>query len=92
MLKFHCERCGRETDLLTVKEASALVQVSRRTVENWMADGRVHVFQTAGGRPQICRRTLIVPWPSLRSPRLGAGRASTVLDRSPFRTHLQPPR
>lgn len=41
------------TDLLTKKQAAAYWQVGMRTLTRWMAQGRVQVVKTPGGRPRI---------------------------------------
>jgi excisionase family DNA binding protein len=42
-----------EPPLVTIREAGALVGVSRRTVNNWIAKGLVDVVYTAGGGVRI---------------------------------------
>jgi excisionase family DNA binding protein len=42
-----------ERKMLTILEACQLVGVSRRTVYNWMADGKVDYVRTAGGAVRI---------------------------------------
>lgn len=41
------------TDLLTKKQAAAYWQVGMRTISRWMAQGRVQVVSTPGGKPRI---------------------------------------
>jgi excisionase family DNA binding protein len=38
---------------ITIKQACALVGVSRRTIYNWMAKGRLDCVRTAGGNIRI---------------------------------------
>lgn len=45
-------------DQLTVDQACALVQVSRRTIYNWLKQGKLQVTRTAGGRLRIQRESL----------------------------------
>jgi len=40
-------------DTLTIKEAAALVRVSRRTIYNWLIDGKLRTAITAGGQTRI---------------------------------------
>ena len=61
MLSFRCDQCGKETQLLNIKEASGIVQTSRRTIERWIARGKVHVMEEAGGRTLICKQSLVRP-------------------------------
>jgi hypothetical protein len=61
MLSFRCEQCGKETQLLNIKEASAIVETTRRTIERWIAKGKVHVMEAAGGRTLVCKQSLIRP-------------------------------
>jgi excisionase family DNA binding protein len=42
----------------TIGEAMALVEVSRRTIYNWMAKGKVRWVRVAGGQPRIVKRSL----------------------------------
>lgn len=54
----------RVNDLLTrptisIMKACALLSVSRRTIYNWMAKGKVETIQTAGGPKRIFIDTLI---------------------------------
>lgn len=43
---------------LTVVQAMAVMQVSRRTIDNWMAKGKVEVKRTAGNCPRIVTSSL----------------------------------
>lgn len=43
---------------LTVNEAAALVHVSRRTLYNWMAEGKLEVRRTASGAPRVRESSL----------------------------------
>src|SRR5678809_369270 len=43
---------------LTIKEACAEVDVTRRTIYNWIAAGKLEVRRTAGGNLRIARRGL----------------------------------
>ena len=56
---------GRET--VSILKACAIVGVTRRTIYNWIAKGRVEYIRTAGGSVRIFKDTL---WrsPSGRPP------------------------
>jgi hypothetical protein len=54
-----CENCGETLDLLKLKEACALVGISRRLIYYWMDKGGLHLFKNAGGRTLICKRSLL---------------------------------
>jgi excisionase family DNA binding protein len=42
-----------ETDILTIAQACQRVQVSRRTIYNWIQAGKLPVLRTLGGGPRI---------------------------------------
>lgn len=42
----------------TIKQAMAIVQVSRRTIYNWMELGKLQIVRTAGGSPRIVKNSL----------------------------------
>jgi len=44
--------------ILTIQQAMARTAVSRRTIYNWMAEGRVAYVRTAGGCVRIFEDTL----------------------------------
>jgi excisionase family DNA binding protein len=46
------------TQLITIKEATALAGVSRRTVYNWLQNGRLDFVRTAGGSVRIVTASL----------------------------------
>lgn len=48
----------RGMEYLNVQQACALVQVSRRTIYNWLKAGKIEVMRTAGGRLRIRRESL----------------------------------
>lgn len=53
-----------DDDLLTLTQACAYAQVSRRTLYNWMQKGRVTRYETASGSPRVRRGDLVhVPAP-----------------------------
>jgi excisionase family DNA binding protein len=62
MLKVWCENCNRATKLLNIKEACALMTVCRRTIYNWIENGRLHLYKNAGDRTLICEGSLLRPY------------------------------
>jgi excisionase family DNA binding protein len=44
--------------MVTILKAAAIMGVSRRTIYNWMAAGRVTVVYTPGGSPRILTTSL----------------------------------
>lgn len=44
--------------LVTILEASALAGVSRRTIYNWLGQGKLQFARTAGGSIRIVRASL----------------------------------
>ena len=52
----------RETrETVTIMQACARLDVSRRTVYNWLRDGKVEFARTAGGSIRIFADTLLRP-------------------------------
>jgi len=49
---------SRETSWLTINEACDECEVTRRTIYNWIAKGRLEVRRTAGGTIRIAERSL----------------------------------
>ncbi len=47
-----------ERQTVSIPRACELVSVSRRTIYNWMASGKVHYVRTAGGSVRIFADTL----------------------------------
>lgn len=45
-------------DMLTIREAMALVGVSRRTIYNWLHAGKLQFVRTAGGSVRIYTASL----------------------------------
>lgn len=60
-----------ERQTVSIPRACELVSVSRRTIYNWMASGKVQYIRTAGGSVRIFADTL---W---RGPELAAADAWT---------------
>jgi excisionase family DNA binding protein len=50
-----------ERRLVTIAEATRLVGVSRRTIYNWIADGKLEYLRTAGGAVRIYADSLWRP-------------------------------
>lgn len=50
---------------LTIKEAGVYVQVSRRTIYNWLALGKLRARRTAGGSVRVEKQSL---WHPTREP------------------------
>lgn len=46
-------------DLLSINQAVAYVGVSRRTIYNWLAQGKLETVRTAGGALRIVRASLV---------------------------------
>lgn len=62
---------------LSIMKACEVVGVSRRTIYNWIAAGKVEYVRTAGGSIRIFADTL---W---RDPATPGGRSTTNVDASP---------
>ena len=45
-------------DLLTIRQACAVTQMSRRTITEWVRTGKVERIYTAGGHPRIVAASL----------------------------------
>ena len=53
---------------VTILQASLMTGVSRRTIYNWMHDGKVEYVRTAGGAVRIVADTLFRASTKERSP------------------------
>jgi excisionase family DNA binding protein len=62
MKSYYCLKCTMQVELVTIVQASLLSQVSRKTIYNWITQGKVHAYKTAGGQIRICARSLIRPY------------------------------
>jgi excisionase family DNA binding protein len=64
-----CPVCGLTTELLTSRQAAALVQVKAESVRRWLAQGKAHGVKTSGGQYRICKNSLFHPvhFPLLQS-------------------------
>jgi excisionase family DNA binding protein len=65
-----CPVCRLESELLTVRQAAALVQVGVKTIYRWLAAGRAHGIRTPGGGHRICRESLFVLRPEPQQTRI----------------------
>jgi hypothetical protein len=53
-----CPVCELSSELLTVRQAGALVQVAAESIYRWLAQGKAHGVKTSGGQHRICRHSL----------------------------------
>jgi len=66
MWMINCPTCNTLSEMLTIKEAYVFMENSRRTIYRWMDDGKLHIHRGVGGRPLICKTSLLGP-PNNRS-------------------------
>jgi excisionase family DNA binding protein len=62
MVAYYCLQCSKEVQLMTINHASLVSRVSRKTIYNWIAQGKVHAYETAGGQIRVCLESLIRPY------------------------------
>lgn len=62
-----CPVCGEAGELLTTRQAAALLQVRAASVRRWLTQGQAHGVKTPGGQYRVCRRSLFVTPPSRAS-------------------------
>ncbi|HET9528737.1 MAG TPA: hypothetical protein VFQ92_00180 [Blastocatellia bacterium] len=55
-----CPVCRINTELLTTRQAGALVQVKTQSVRRWIASGKAHGVRTPGGQHRICKISLLL--------------------------------
>ena len=55
----HCPVCCRPTELLTMSQAVAMVQVEPHSIDLWLVEGKTHGAKTPGGDQRICRNSLL---------------------------------
>ena len=67
-----CPDCLSATELLTTRQAAALMQVGAVSVRRWLAEGKAHGVRTPGGRHRVCRASLLRTTPKAAAP---AGRS-----------------
>lgn len=53
-----CPVCLHSSELLTVRQAGLVTQVTVATVRRWLGEGLIHGVRTPGGRHRICRASL----------------------------------
>ncbi len=72
------EAMAADRPTISIRKACALVGVSRRTIYNWIASGKVEYVRTAGGSVRIFVDTLWRPKDTAvsRSDSRGAGAAA----------------
>jgi excisionase family DNA binding protein len=80
MLYIYCESCGKNSDFLSINEASVVASISRRTVYNWIAAGRLHLLANAGGHTLICKWSLVRPYGKPPPGRAGFGTIASMPD------------
>lgn len=67
-----------ERETVSIIDACRHVNVSRRTIYNWMADGKIEYVRTAGGAVRIFTDTLWrSPGERARRPAVGARSAES---------------
>jgi hypothetical protein len=55
-----CPVCHLTSELLTISQAGALVQVKPKSIYRWLACGKAHGVKTAGGQHRVCRNSLFL--------------------------------
>jgi excisionase family DNA binding protein len=60
-----------EHSWLSTKEAAALLEVSQRTVQNWVDSGKIKANLTMGGHRRLCRADVIKHLSSVRPLSMG---------------------
>jgi excisionase family DNA binding protein len=53
-----CPVCYLSSEMLTVQQAGALVQVKPESIRRWLAQGKAHGVKTPGGHYRICKNSL----------------------------------
>ncbi len=54
-----CPVCLAPTELLTLTQAAALVQVNADEIFLWLAEGKTHGAMTPGGQRRFCKNSLL---------------------------------
>jgi hypothetical protein len=65
MCLFFCPLCERENEMLSVKDAAIVANVTTRTIHNWKRSNKLHVFETPGKRKLVCKASLVGPCSTL---------------------------
>ncbi len=55
----HCERCGREAQMLTLAEAAAFARAEHADIEARVLAGELHAGTSAGGQARVCLNSLL---------------------------------
>ena len=63
VVRAQCPLCQRYVEMLTLAEASEVLEVDARTVNQLIASGRVHTINTVSGGLRICKDSLFVQPP-----------------------------
>lgn len=53
-----CPVCGLASELLTPRQAAAIIQIKPRSIYRWLAEGKAHGIRTPGGQYRVCRNSL----------------------------------
>jgi len=63
-----CPDCLASTEMLTTRQAAALMQVGAGSVRRWLAEGKAHGLRTPGGQHRVCRASLFRATPRVAAP------------------------
>jgi hypothetical protein len=55
-----CPVCRAGTEMLTTRQAAALVQIKAQSVRRWLARGWAHGARIGGRQHRVCRASLFV--------------------------------
>ena len=53
-----CPKCETETGMVSLIQAALLRHIDRRTIQEWMQSGELHVLETGETGPLICVTSL----------------------------------
>jgi len=59
-----CPVCQLGTEMLTTRQAEAIIQVRATSIRRWIAQGRAHGIKTPGGQHRVCRKSLFILQPA----------------------------
>jgi hypothetical protein len=62
MIFTFCQHCGEKTAYLNINEATVEAAISRRTIYDWIGQGKLHLAQNPSGHKFICKRSLLRPY------------------------------
>lgn len=54
-----CPRCNRYVQLLKIRKAAKVADVSCKTIYRYVEEGRVHVVKVAGSTIRVCSNCLL---------------------------------